>query len=404
MSKRQDLTTYTETDIISDRLTVTSDKVTVSNLDTDETVYLYKDFTASYFASDFEHSFEFTCAGSTGDAYIWAVTNTVDAIGAVLATPTNPILAICYDSANRYLVLVEGDGTNVDTTSGTVALTDGTTYYIRVCRDESTGTHGTLYAYIYADASCCTLVETITHTLEAKTDFRYLFAFSGAGNGAGNVYWTGSVNSLTLESHPYTLQNMVTTIRYYLREATASFWSDTEIKALINRAIRDIAERTGCIQHIDSVSTTGGVRDVSCTGYRTVAVEYIPASGRGRYLKLITPTMSGHVFIGLNGEPEYWFEEDNGIGIEPVPDAAYSLRLYVADYPAGDLTANTQVPEIPPAFRQLIIWYAAYVALIKDKKFTLAVFLYSIISADLVFNTMDKIVNVPVGLKNLKVE
>ena len=41
MSKRQDLTTYTETDIISDRLTVTSDKVTVSNLDTDETVIMH---------------------------------------------------------------------------------------------------------------------------------------------------------------------------------------------------------------------------------------------------------------------------------------------------------------------------------------------------------------------------
>lgn len=406
MSNRQNFTTYTETDTAS-KLSVTANTITATLLDTDETAYVYKDFTASYFSSDFEHNIEVCCTATDGlaDVYLWAVTNSVTALGTLVATPTNKVLALRFDAATRYLTLVEGDGTNIDTTSGTVALTVGTPYYIRICRDETVGTYGTLYAYIYTDSSCCTLVEVISHTLEIKTDFRYLFAFSGKENGTGNKYWSGTVSYLTLEANPYTLQNMITTIRYYLRESTASFWSDAEITSYINRAVRDVSERTGCIQRIDTTATTASMRTVSFNGYRVTAVEYVPVTGRSRYLKLVTPSMVGHVFVGLqNGEPEYWFEEDDDIGIEPLPNDAYPLRLYVADYPTADLSVNTQVPEVPPAFRQIIVWYAVYMALVKDKKFSIAIFIFSLIANDIAYHTMDKVINIPVGLRNLKVE
>jgi len=61
-------------------------------------------------------------------------------------------------------------------------------------------------------------------------------------------------------------------------------------------------------------------------------VEYIPSSGRKITLKKIDPLKTGH--YPLNGTaPQYWYEFGSTIGIEPIPDATYNLRLYVADIP-----------------------------------------------------------------------
>ena len=50
----EDFTTYTEVDTAG-RLTVTSDTITIENLDRDEDSYIYADKGADFFDGDYEH-------------------------------------------------------------------------------------------------------------------------------------------------------------------------------------------------------------------------------------------------------------------------------------------------------------------------------------------------------------
>jgi len=61
-------------------------------------------------------------------------------------------------------------------------------------------------------------------------------------------------------------------------------------------------------------------------------VEYIPTSGRSIFLTQIDPLKLGNCRI-KGTTPQYWYEYGAGIHIEPMPNAIYSLRLFVADNP-----------------------------------------------------------------------
>ena len=401
MAKRQLYNTYTEVDTAG-RLTITADTIQVNSLDTDETAYLNKDFGINFFDADFEHNFEFSCTVSTGNVvtYLWGMSNENGAIGETLAG-NSVCLSVHWNGAA--LVLSEGTGAAVHTTAGAVTLAKSTSYYVRMYRDETVGTYGTLYCYIYNDCSCIDLVEVMVLTLHVKTNFRYAYAVSSAKSAVPDTVWSGYVRYLNLEYNPHTLANMLGLCRFYLRDVTAHWWSDAELTSYINIAIRDIAMKTGCVQHLDSVVTSAGSRWVNYSGYKVIAVEYKPVTGRRRYLRNITMTQLGHVAFGTtNSEPEFWFEDTNRIGIDPIPNGVYSLDLYVADYVDAALTLNSQVPQVPVAFRSLIVKYCLFEAFMKDKKLPQAMFIYALYNSDLTYHTMDKVMSVPMGERELR--
>lgn len=121
-------------------------------------------------------------------------------------------------------------------------------------------------------------------------------------------------------------------VRTYLNEATADFYTQAEIWRWLSLTVKDIAQKTLCIRRILDAVTVNATRNVATNAYKVLHVEYIPSSGRERILTKIDPLRVGH--YPTNGTaPQYWYEFGANIGIDPVPDGAYNLRLYIADLP-----------------------------------------------------------------------
>ncbi len=414
MSTRQDYTGYTAT-CGTGATNAVAGSIVATNLVTKGTNFIYKDMTADFFSGDFEHTFQFTVSlnNTVPQTFLWALANDITkAIGAHVQAGTSLILGAMWhgtaatQGGSGKLQILEGDGTDIVAAAGTAALALSTKYWVRICRDESVGTYGTLYCYIYSNAAMTELVEVITNTLDAKTDFRYLYGISSWGHStAGTDQLSGTIELLTLDQHPYTLEAMVSYVRTLLDEVTTSFFTDAQLKLYINHAQRDIAALSGCIRHIDTATVTNATRTVAFSGYKCAAVEYTPVSGNAYYLRKILPVQVNHVkFDGA--EPQYWYEFGSNIGIEPLPAATYAnaLKLYIEDFPTAEMSVDTEIPQIPPAFQPLIIYKALQQAFIQDNKMDVAKMLYTIYRNELAYLMQDQLQNVPDGTNDLRYE
>jgi len=128
-------------------------------------------------------------------------------------------------------------------------------------------------------------------------------------------------------------------VRTYLNEVAADFYTQAEIWRWLSIAAKDIAQKTLCVRRILDVKTTSAARNVATRCYKVLHVEYVPSSGRAQMLTKIDPLRAGH--YPTNGTaPQYWYEFGSYIGIDPVPDAVYYLRLYVADLPKMQTVYN----------------------------------------------------------------
>jgi len=415
MSKRQDYTGYTST-CGTGVTNGVAGTITITALKSNGTNFIYKSFgtgAGTNFSGDFEHTFTFipTVHGPLPQLFLWALANDIaKAIGAYIAAGTGNFLGVEWfgtAATGAKIILKEGIGASVASSAGTALLTaPNTRYWMRVCRDESVGTYGTLYCWLYSNAAMTELVESIVMTLSAKTDFEYLHAISNWGHStASTSILTGTIEMLTLEAHPYTLEAMVGYLRTILDEVTAGYFTDAQLKLYINHAIRDIAATSGCIRHIDTATVTSGTRTVAFSGYKCAAVEYTPVSGNPYYLIKINPNQVNHV--NTNGlEPQFWYEFGSSIGIEPLPAATYTdkLQLYIEDFPTGDMTVDTEIPQIPPAFQPLIIPKALAQAFMQDNKQAFAQQMLSIYRNELLYTIQDQLPNVPDGTLDLKFE
>ena len=388
MSNLQDYTAYIEVDTAS-RLTVAANTLTIASLDTDETLKLTYDFGAGYFSGDFEHSLNIKVTVGTGteSCYLWGMSDSIANPIGTLITANTDLIALAW--TNGALILTERNST-VSTTDTSSALSLATDYYLRIVRDEAVGTYGTLYCYIYTDREYCELVDTLTVTLTELKDWRYLWGVSSVGDGAGSTVFTGTIANLTLDTYPYTLKGIRTRTRDLLFDDSAALFTNAELNYLINDGIREIAEISGCIQNIDSLSTTNGTRTISYTGYDVDTIEYL--SSPPVSLIEIYPVADGH--LPEKSKPLYWWQGNAQIGIDPLPDAAYSLNGYIYDTPT-DLTVDSQIPEIPPAFRPLVVLYACHLAYLKRGNIIVSDFYKQIYQSELNYTTRYNLVNLP---------
>jgi len=348
----QDYTSYTEVDVPA-KLTVASNTITVADLGDDESSYVYKDFTAGYFSADYEFRLHFRITGQTGTevVYLWGLCDSIGAFGTLIAADTD-LHAVYWEDASLYLL--ERNATV--STSDNYALALDTDYYLRIVRDESVGTYGTLYCYIYTDSDYKNLVDKLTVTLTENKDFRYAYGVSGKGNGLGGVSIDCVIDYLLIDTHPYTLENCLTRIRDVLNEDTASFWTDTELTRILNDAVREVAASAECIERTEDITTSNGTRLTAFTANKAVYAEYIPGSGTPTGLIRIHPKQAG--YVPVNGvTPQYFWEAGSYIGIEPLPNSAYTIRLYVQDYPASDISSNVDLAELPEEYRFLPVLY-----------------------------------------------
>lgn len=383
----QDFTTYTETDAAG-RLTVAANGITIASLDNDEGSYVYKDFTASYFSADFDFSFRISVTLGTGveAAHLFAVANAVNDVSAIVAGSGDALYATWSDGT---LSISESNGGSVSSQS-LAGLSLNTPYFVRISRDETVGTFGALYAYVYTDAQYTELVGKITLNLTKKTDFRYLYAFSGVSTGGGGVAFSGSLTYLDLTPNPHTLKRL----REDFKDLAASpsddvtadvgFFTASEINQWIVDGVVDIAVRGLCDQLVSAGTVTNAVRTVTFSGHKVCYVEY---SALG--LPQMSEVQLGHDQTGGTTPARWYMDGSARIGVEPFPAAGASLSLYVAGNGNGGVafpSTNYDIPLIPPAFRHLILFYLLVRAFIKAEKNLIAIGFYNIYITELAEN------------------
>jgi hypothetical protein len=195
-----------------------------------------------------------------------------------------------------------------------------------------------------------------------------------------------------------TLLELKTNSRAALDEATAALFTDVDILGWINEAERDIAAKTGCLEAVvTTLKTTNGSRLVAFTGNLVNDVEYAGGS-----LVHITPSRMGRIPLRGITTPQYWFQWGSYIVIEPKPDAAYDLVVYVSQSPSTEMSTNAHVPEIPLEFQEAIVPYVTMMGKLKAKKYADAAAKYGeyiIILQSLVDTYMRRI---PAGLMDIR--
>lgn len=218
---KEDYTAYTEVDA-GGVLTVAANQITFTDLEYQDTAYVYKDFGANYFSGDFTHEFklritDFTSGPfSEGVVFPWYLSNTL-ANNEIHDSyyPHLKVMAIQVSSTQWQFYLYEvtsGGSTYWDTST---YLSKNTDYYCRVNRDESVGTYGTLYLYIYSDAAMTTLVDTVSFALHQKQDFRYLYGVNSQGRSGRTAIISGNVANLFVDGqetayiYPWMMTNVV---------------------------------------------------------------------------------------------------------------------------------------------------------------------------------------------------
>ena len=184
----ENFTSYTEVDPNSHISRATA-RVTYTNLASDEDAYAYKDFGANCFNGDFTHllTIKFDSMSNSSLLSAWTLANLVSDCQDIIDNNGDAFFLACgMSGSNVVLFLEEVDGgTQYDSSSYTISL--ATIYYLKIVRNESVGTYGTLYLYIYSDAARTNLLSTLSIALHtSKKDFRYAYPIQSWDTG-----WAG---------------------------------------------------------------------------------------------------------------------------------------------------------------------------------------------------------------------
>jgi len=194
----ENFTTYTEVDPNS-HLTVTSTKVTFTNISRNEDCYLYSDKGTGHFDGNFEHllTINTTAESNYSTNSYWGLFNSIDDAN---NAGDGLYLIVRYNSGlgePRALRIYEKESSTAYYTSA-FEYSLSTDYYLKIKRDESVGTYGTLYCYIYSDSDRTTLVSTLTLTLHSKQDLRYVYAAQSQYDGS-SMARSGYIENLDLQ-------------------------------------------------------------------------------------------------------------------------------------------------------------------------------------------------------------
>lgn len=153
-----------------------------------------------------------------------------------------------------------------------------------------------------------------------KRCFIYLFAL---------LLFVTSVFAGSQQTSSTAASTIIIRARYHLNEASASFWSDTELLAWVNQGIVDIGARTLCLESSESVALIANTYEYTVAGtyIDLTTVVYNDASGRKKGLLRKNPQSIGN--IRDVGEPVFWYEWAGKVGVYPMPPLITSAGLAI---------------------------------------------------------------------------
>lgn len=195
----QDFTTWSEVDP-NNKITVTSSKVSWAGLSRGEDAWVNKQCS---FDGDFEHLLEIKTE-TDNISFFWNLQNSGDKGSYATYLANEPYLQIYsyYNLGVTSLYLVECfEGSHQS--DYTDLLPADTLCYLKIKRDESIGTYGTLTCSLYSseeNRAIDSWYDTLSITLSAKIDFSWI-ACPITSNTGGPVegYTDGFTQNLTLQ-------------------------------------------------------------------------------------------------------------------------------------------------------------------------------------------------------------
>ncbi|HUX15209.1 MAG TPA: hypothetical protein VMW52_01985 [Phycisphaerae bacterium] len=187
---------YTEVDIGADRVVLSTVTATVSNIDRDEEVYVYKDFGAAHF-DVYEHLSEVEFTGNNGQFAYGAANviggelddfyNNTDASGWVMK----------YDGANYSIEIWHMESGNLREFDQYTPAAQDTPYYVKYTRLEN----GDCGGRVYSDAARTNLLDTLTMNDDGDAR-RYSFGMSGMDKPASGDAISYLVTNIDLQEAP----------------------------------------------------------------------------------------------------------------------------------------------------------------------------------------------------------
>lgn len=199
----QDFTTYVSVDPNSD-FTITTDRITFTTLNRSVTAYVTSDKGVGYFSNSFAIDLTVCITAKTaGDdgPILWCITNALGSYADLYVADESFLWVYLSNPSNPDEVRLHLSESDSGTPYGTdyYALSLSTEYFLRIVRNESIGTYGTLYCYIYSDVARTILLATLSVALHtSKKDFRYVYGIQSYD--ASGVYaFSGYVDSLDLD-------------------------------------------------------------------------------------------------------------------------------------------------------------------------------------------------------------
>lgn len=196
----EDFTTYTEVDP-GTKITITATRVTFADLRRNEEAYVYLDKGVDYFAGNFTIYLTLNLSAYDGAEVLspWVMANDIDDVRGIDVDLASDSLFIYIGSALA-VTIYECDGGTLYGDASPYTITAGTTYYLKIVRDESVGTYGTLYLYIYSNSARTTLLDTLSVALHtSKKNFRYIYPLSVWNAGTSHSA-SGYVENLIIEN------------------------------------------------------------------------------------------------------------------------------------------------------------------------------------------------------------
>ncbi len=195
----EDFGTYTEVDPNS-RIAKTTRRVTWADLQTrNESAYVYSDKGVDFFSANFVHRLAFEITEYPGGIFVspWVLANVVDDVSAINAG--DAIYILHAGSGGNPAIRIDERVAGTSYTSSLYVISLNTPYFLSIERDESVGTFGTLYCYVFSDAARATLLTTLSLALHQKTDFRYVYPIATFDDAPGVTNETsGYVENLEL--------------------------------------------------------------------------------------------------------------------------------------------------------------------------------------------------------------
>jgi hypothetical protein len=180
-----DQTTFTEVDP-SSHFVEYADVTTATTLSCNETAYVYKDYTASYFNGNYTfQSVLNVTAVATGTVQQRAnLLSLVNTLGHANLTNDLQGIALSFVSGITFsLKAREVNGAVEYLSTASTTLNFNNPYWIQINRDVSVGTYGTIYVKIFSDPLYVNQIgSTLSLTLHASVSFRYLNSIQSYNN------------------------------------------------------------------------------------------------------------------------------------------------------------------------------------------------------------------------------